>query len=123
MNEFKDLLQEITIYHKNGNTYQRYNVIASLRNTSILNRNTVGIDSADNGTVRVFDTLGYNDTWKCDKGDVVVAMNVSDGVSAPLTELRKKYGKQFVYEVSSIDIFDFKDERVKELNHIKIGIR
>lgn len=123
MIEFKDLLQDITIYHKENNSYQRYNVTASLRNTSILNRNNVGVEQADNGIIRVFDTIGYNSTWKCEKGDIVVAMNVSDDVKAPLTELTKKYGKQFVYEVSSIDIFDFNDSRVKELNHIKIGIR
>lgn len=121
--EFEELLQEITIYHKEKNSYVRYNKTASLRNTSIYNRNKNGIETSDNGLIRVFDTLGYNSTWKCEKGDIIVAMGVSDDVKAPLTELRKKYGKQFVYEVSSIDIFDFKDDRVKELNHIKIGIR
>ena len=38
-------------------------------------------------------------------------------------ELREKYGKDYVYEVSSIDIFDFKDNDLLELNHIKIGAR
>ena len=123
MSEFKDLLQDITIYHKENNSYQRYNLIASVRNTSILNRNNVGLDTTDNGIIRVFDTIGYNSTWKCEKGDVIVPKKISDEVTAPLTELRKKYGKQFVYEASSIDIFDFNDSRVKELNHIKIGIR
>lgn len=123
MIEFEELFQEMTIYHKEGNIYQRYSVVASLRNTSIYNRNRNGVDTTDSGIIRVFDTEGYNNTWKCEKGDVVVAMNVSDNLTAPLSELRKKYGKQFVYEVSSIDIFKFKDARVKELNHIKIGIR
>lgn len=123
MKDFDGLLQDITIYHKNGTSYQRYNLIASVRNTSILNRNNVGLDTTDNGIIRVFDTSGYNSTWKCEKGDVIVPKKISDEVTAPLTELRKKYGKQYVYEVSSIDIFDFKDKRVKELNHIKIGIR
>lgn len=119
----EDLLQEITIYHKNGSSYERYNLTASLRNTSILNRNNVGVEQADNGIVRVFDTKGYNKSWKCEKGDIVVSLNVTDEAKAPLTELSKKYGKQNVYEVSSIDVFDFKDKRVEQLNHIKIGIR
>lgn len=123
MKDFDGLLQDITIYHKDGTSYQRYNLIASVRNTSILNRNNVGLDTTDNGIIRVFDASGYNSTWKCEKGDVIVPKKISDEVTAPLTELRKKYGKQYVYEVSSIDIFDFKDKRVKELNHIKIGIR
>lgn len=120
---FDDLMQEVTIYHKNGNTYERYNKNGSLRNTSIYNRNKNGVETSDNGLLRIFDVDGYNYTWKCEKGDIVVAMGVSDEVTAPLTELRKKYGKQFVYEVSSIDIFSFKNEEIKELNHIKIGLR
>lgn len=123
MIEFEELFQEMTIYHKEGDIYQRYPVVGSLRNTSIYNRNRNGVDTTDSGIIRVFDTEGYNNTWKCEKGDVVVAMSVSDNVTAPLSELRKKYGKQFVYEVSGIDIFKFKDARVKELDHIKIGIR
>lgn len=120
----EELLQDITIYHKEENKYIRYSKVASVRNTSILNRNKTGVSSTDNALIRVFDTEGYNNTWKCQKGDVIVSKDVSDDIkAAPLTELQKKYGKEYVYEVSSIDIFDFKSEDVKELNHIKIGAR
>ena len=119
-----DLLQDITIYHKEGTQYVRYPKIASVRNTSYLNRNKTGVQTADNALIRVFDTKGYNNTWKCQKGDIIVSKKVLDDiVKAPLTELREKYGKDYVYEVSSIDIFDFKDNDLLELNHIKIGAR
>ena len=121
----KSLLQEITIFHKEQNgLYTRYNLIASVRNTSILNRNKTGVQNTDKGLIRVFDTKGYNTTWKCQKGDVIVAKKVLDEViKAPLTEMREKYGTEYVYEVSSIDIFDFNDNDLLELNHIKIGAR
>lgn len=122
MNE--DLFQDITIYHKEDNKYIRYPKVASVRNTSILNRNKTGVSTTDNALIRIFDTEGYNDTWNCRKGDVIVAKNVLDEIElAPLTEMRQKYGKEYVYEVSSIDVFDFKNEDIKELNHVKIGAR
>lgn len=120
----EELLQEITIYHKEESEYIRYPKIASVRNTSILNRNKTGVSTTDNALIRVFDVVGYNSTWKCQKGDVVVFKKVSDDIKkAPFTELIKKYGKEYVCEVSSIDIFDFKSEALKDLNHIKIGAR
>ena len=119
----RELLQDITIYHKNNdNSYSRYNLVASVRNTSYLNRNKTGVSTADNALIRVFDVDGYNTTWKCEKCDVVLDMKSEyDIIKAPLTELREKYGKSSVYEVSSVEKFIFKDEDVKELNHIKIG--
>ena len=118
----EDLFQDITIYHKEDNKYIRYPKVASVRNTSILNRNKTGVSTADNALIRVFDTEGYNDTWKCQKGDVIVAKEVLDEIEiAPLTEFRKKYGKENVFSVKSIDIFDFNSEDIKELNHVKIG--
>lgn len=120
----EDLLQDITIYHKEGTDYIRYNKVASVRNTSYLNRNKTGVQTADNALIRVFDTKEYNNTWKCQKGDIIVSKKVLDNVvKAPLTELREKYGKEYVYEVSSIDIFDFDNDDLLELNHIKIGAR
>lgn len=119
-----NLLQDITIYHKEGTQYVRYNKIASVRNTSYLNRNKTGLQTTDNALIRVFDSKGYNNTWKCQKGDVIVSKLVLDSIiKAPLTELREKYGKDYVYEVSSIDIFDFDNEDLQDLNHIKIGAR
>lgn len=119
----RELLQDITIYHKNNdNSYSRYNLVASVRNTSYLNRNKTGVSTSDNALIRVFDVDGYNTTWKCGKCDVVLDMKSEyDIIKAPLTELREKYGKSSVYEVSSVEKFIFKDEDVKELNHIKIG--
>ena len=119
------LLKDITIYHKEKNgSYTRYSKQASVRNTSYLNRNKTGSQTTDNVLIRVFDTKGYNNTWKCQKGDVIVSKKVTDNVvKAPITELRDKYGKDYVYEVSSIDIFDFENLALNELNHIKIGAR
>jgi len=119
-----NLLQDITIYHKENNSFTRYNKRASVRNTAYRNRNNTGLSNSDSALIRVFDVNGYNNTWKCSKGDVIVALNVDDTiVQAPLTELQKKYGKEYVYEVSSIDIFKFEDNDISELNHIKIGGR
>lgn len=118
------MFQDITIYHKENREYVRYNLKASVRNTSILNRNNTGVSTSDTALIRVFDTKGYNDTWKCNKGDVIVGKSVNDDIKeAPITELVKKYGKEYVYEVSSIDIFDFNDNALNEINHIKIGAR
>ena len=119
-----DLLQDITIYHKDGTQYVRYPKIASVRNTSYLNRNKTGVQTTDNALIRVFDSVGYKNTWECSKGDVIVALNTNyEVIKAPLTELREKYGKEYVYEVSSIDIFKFDNANVRELNHIKIGAK
>lgn len=120
----ESLLQDITIYHKINEGFARYNKQASVRNTAYRNRNNTGISNSDSALIRVFDTDNYNKTWYCSKGDVIVALNVEDDiVKAPLTELVKKYGKDYVYEVSSVDIFNFKDSDISELNHIKIGGR
>ena len=118
-----DLLQEITIYHKD-NEWIRYNIEASVRNTSYLNRNNTGVNTTDNALIRVFDTDGYNNTWKCEKGDIIVLKSVSDDIiKAPLTEMREKYGKSIVIEVSSVEPFIFNDIDLKEINHVKIGGR
>lgn len=120
----KDLFQDITIYHKIDNSWVRYNLIASVRNTSYLNRNKTGVNTSDNALIRVFDVDGYNNTWRVEKGDVVLDIKSEhDIIKAPLTELREKYGKSSVYEVSSVEKFIFQDEDIKELNHIKIGGR
>ena len=120
-----DLLQEITIYHKTSDNWTRYNLAnVSVRNTSYLNRNNTGVNTTDNALIRVFDTDGYNNTWKCEKGDVIVLKSVSDNIiKAPLTEMREKYGKSIVIEVSSVEPFIFNDIDLKEINHIKIGGR
>ena len=80
------LLQEITIYHKTSDNWTRYNLAnVSVRNTSYLNRNNTGVNTTDNALIRVFDTDGYNNTWKCEKGDVIVLKSVSDNIiKAPL---------------------------------------
>ena len=113
-------LQDITIYHKSGNSWVRYNVKASFRNTSILNRNKTGVSTSDNALIRVFDVLGYESTWNCEKGDVVVNKSVTDNITTtPLTTLQTKYGANNVYQVQSID----KNVFGEELDHIKIGAR
>lgn len=118
-------LQEITIYHKTSDGWARYNIDnVSVRNTSIQNRNNTGVSNVDSALIRIFDVDGYNNNWFISKGDVIVNKSVSDAiVSAPMTELRKKYGEENCYQVSSIDVFVFKDEDTKELQHIKVGAR
>ena len=120
------LLSDITIYHKENNGWERYIVKASVRSTVYLNRDDrgTGIQATDNALIRIFDVEGYNNTYKIKKGDVIYS-GVSDYEidKAPLTELRNLYGKEKVFEVSSIEEFIFDDEDIKELNHIKVGGR
>lgn len=112
--------QEITIYHKSGSSWVRYNLEASFRNTSVLNRNKTGVSTSDNALIRVFDVQGYENTWNVKKGDVIVNMNVTDTITTtPLTTLQAKYGTDNVYQVQSIDKHVFGEE----LDHIKIGAR
>lgn len=121
---FDDLLQDITIYHKESGLFERYNLVGSVRNTSYLNRNKTGIQNTDTCLIRIFDIAGFNNTWKVSKGDIVVLKKVLDKiVEAPLTELRQKYGKEYVCEISSIDIFNFDNSDIKILNHVKLGAR
>lgn len=118
------LLQEITIYHKNGNIWDRYIVKASVRNISYRNRNTTGVQTTDNALIRIFDVEGYNHTYKIQKGDIIYSgASETEIVKAPLTELQKVYGKEKVFEVSSVEEFIFDDEDIKEINHIKVGGR
>lgn len=120
------LLKDITIYHKENNNWNKYIVKASVRSTVYLNRDDrgTGIQTTDNALIRIFDVEGYNSTYKIQKGDVIYS-----GVSnyeidkAPLTELRNLYGKEKVFEISSIEEFIFDDEDIKEINHIKVGGR
>lgn len=118
-----DLFEEITIYHQTEDKrWVRYHTKASIRNTSIRNRTTTGVSTLDNALIRLFDVEGYNNTFFIKKGDVVVKNRVLDDVAnAPVTELRKKYGDDKVYQVKSIDEFIFKDQSIKELQHIKVG--
>lgn len=118
------LLQDITIYHKSNSNYIRYNIKASVRNTSYLNRNKTGSEKSDNGLIRVFDYKLYNLSWFCEKGDIIVNKDVYDEIEkAPLTELRNKYGKECVFEVSSVEINVYDDIRLEKVNHIKFGVR
>lgn len=113
-------MQDITIYHKSNNEWDRYVVKASYRNTSITNHNRSGSDSTDNVLIRIFDISGYNSTWFAEKNDIVVNKEVEDIIErTPLTELSKRYGMQNVHKVTSIDKFIFDDKDLP--NHIKLG--
>lgn len=113
-------VQEITIYHKNGDKWDRYVVEACYRNTSILNHNRNGADSNDNVLIRIFNVKEYNYKWFAEKGDIVVNKKIEDEIErVPLTELSKKYGTQNVHKITSIDKFIFNDEDLP--NHIKLG--
>ena len=120
-----NILTEITIYHNNNGTWVRYNVDkVSFRNTSIRNRNTLGISNVDNALIRIFEIDRYNRDYFISKGDVIVKGNVSDTItSAPLTEMRKKYGEENCYQVISIDIYKFDDDSLKEIQHVKVGAK
>lgn len=119
----EELLQDITIFHKEL-SWIKYNIKASVRRTAYRNRNTTGSNDTDTALIRVFNIEGYNNTWSCQKGDVIVLKSVLDSIiKAPLTEMREKYGKENVVEVSSVEPFVFEDEDLKEINHIKIGGR
>lgn len=114
--------QKITIYHKNGNRWDRYVKEASYRNTSILNRNKNGSNSTDKALIRIFDVKGYDVKWFAEENDVIVNKEVEDRVdNTPLTNLSKKYGKNNVHKVVSVDKFMFMGEDASELEHIKIG--
>lgn len=124
MKDLEKLLQDITIYHKEATGWIRYNIKASVRNVSTLNRDRTGTQTSDNTLIRVFNVEGYNNTWKCKNGDIIYSGNSNYNIiEAPLTELRNLYGKEKVYEVSSVQEFIFEDENIKEINHIKIGAR
>lgn len=117
--------QNITIYHKTANGYSRYVVNASFRNTSVLNYDKLGADSNENALIRVFDIDGYNSTWYAQKGDIIVNKEVTDTITGttPKTQLINSYGKDNVYEITSIDKFIYDGQDLEELNHIKIGAK
>lgn len=117
------MLQEITLYHKTSDGLVRYPLIASFRGTSIKNRNTTGEDSTDSVLIRIF--YINNDTFEVSKDDVVVNQLINDTFidnTIPLTQLQKRYGKENVFKVKSIDKFRFDDPDIQELNHIKLGL-
>ena len=114
--------QNITIYHKNNeNKWERYVKESSYRNTSILNRNKNGENGTDNALIRIFDIEDYNSKWFVEKDDIIVNKKVEDIIegSTPITQLSKKYGKDNVHKVTSIDKYIFNDEDLP--NHIKVG--
>ena len=120
MNE--NLLEDITIYHKSNNTYVVYHKVASVRCTSIRNRTNTGKTDNDNVLIRIFDIENYGTNYNVEKDDVIVRGNVNTEVTnTPLTTLRAVHGKDKVYLVRSIDIFNFSDNDLNDLEHIKIG--
>lgn len=119
----QELKQNITLYHKTNNGIVRYPLIASYRGTSILNRNNTGISTSDSVLIRIF--YIDNDTFDISKDDVIVNQLVNNTFidsTIPLTTLQNQYGKDNVFKVRSIDIFNFDDEDLKELNHVKVGL-
>ena len=118
-----DLLQDITLYHKTNDGYVIYPLIASYRGTSILNRNTTGVNTTDSILIRIF--FKDNNAFEISKDDVIVNQHIDDTIvdnTIPLTQLQSKYGKENVFKVRSIDKFKFDDNDLSELNHIKVGL-
>lgn len=113
--------QEITLYHKDtiNKVYVKYPLIASVRNTSIQNRNRTGVSSTDKALIRIFASDNEPSTYKVEKGDLIVNTLVDDTISYDkgLTELREKYGEENTYKINTIDKFIFGEE----LDHIKLG--
>lgn len=115
------LLQEITVYHKSNTGWVRYNLIASLRNTFIKNKDNTGSSNVNSALIRIFDVAGYNNTYFIENGDVIVDHSVNDTIiKAPLTELRAIYGKNSVFSVDTVEKFTFDD---LDLSHIKVGAK
>lgn len=118
-----ELKQNITLYHKTNNGITRYPLIASYRGTSILNRNNTGVTTSDSVLIRIF--YIDNDAFEISKDDVIVNQLVNNTFidsTIPLTTLQNQYGKENVFKVRSIDPFNFDDEDLRELNHIKVGL-
>ena len=113
--------QDITLYHKDttNNVYVRYSLIASVRDTSIQNRNRTGVSSTDRALIRIFASDNDPSTYEVEKGDLIVNSAVNDTISykTGLTELREKYGESNTYKINTIDKFLFGEE----LDHIKLG--
>ena len=113
--------QDITLYHKDttNKQYVKYNLIASVRDTSILNRSRIGESSTDRALIRIFTKDHSVTSYNVSQGDLIVNSSVSDTISYDkgLTELRNKYGEENTYKITSIDKFLFGEE----LDHIKIG--
>lgn len=124
INVLKNVCQKITIYHKEGDSFIRYVIDASVRNTSYRNRNNTGVQTTDNALIRIFDVEEYNKSFKIEKGDTIYSgESTYEIIKAPIMELRNLYGKDKVYEVSSVEEFIFDEPKIKELNHIKVGAR
>lgn len=113
--------QDITLYHKDtvNKVYVRYELIASVRDTSIQNRNRTGVSSTDRALIRIFATDHDPNEYQVENGDIIVNSKVNDTISYEkgLTELRNKYGESNTYKINTIDKFLFGEE----LDHIKLG--
>ena len=111
-------LEDITIYHKKYTSWVIYNIRASFRNTSVINRNKDGITNKDKALIRIFETDTYKTRWNCQKLDVIVRGKISNIIEKqPLMELQKIYGTGRVFQIQSIDENIFGEE----LDHVKIG--
>lgn len=110
-------MEKITIYHKSGNEWIRYNKMASVRKSSSVLIENTGANTKEAALIRIFDFDGYKLTWDCEKRDVVVTKDTKYDIKiAPVSELRKECGENNVFEVSSVEPHLYG----VELDHIKI---
>ena len=113
--------QEITLYHKDtvNKQYVKYQLIASVRDTSIQNRTRTGVSTTDKALIRIFVSDHSPTSYAVEQGDLIVNKSVNDTISYEkgLTELRNKYGESNTYKINTIDKFLFGEE----LDHIKLG--
>ena len=104
-----NLLQDITIYHNSNNTWIRYNLKASVRNTFNKNRDNTGSNNVNRALIRIFDVKGYKSTYNIQDGDLTDSekQNLSD----LLKNLEKEKNKNIINNKEILD--------ENELNQIK----
>ena len=75
--------QKITLYHKDttNKVYVKYSLIASVRDTSIQNRNKTGVSSTDRALIRIFASDNNPNSYEVEKGDLIVNKDVNDTIS------------------------------------------
>ena len=110
-------MKKITIYHKEENEWIRQNKMASVRTSSSIMHENTGVNTKKQAKIRIFDFNGYKITWNCEKRDVIVLVDTKYEIKeAPMTELKREFGEENVFEVSYVQPNIYEEA----LDHIKI---
>ena len=123
--------QPITIYnrYKDGNSYKWHKTykMATFRNGSLEYLTNTTENTSYTSLCRIYDTSDYveqqkyaGEGWTCQNKDIIVSKHIDDEIttSAPITELRNKYGNNNVFSIVSYDDY----RKRTRLSHIKIGL-